>query len=163
MTQPLWAQEWDKGRRCHLFSEPQLPAVPADLALQGWGASLLIAVLTVLSYMRDWHQEEECHLPRGRGVSGPCCSVLVEGPANPHGALCTRGLPCVPWPGERCQIAISLLLTRQLLFPWFVSVSLLKDTGLVAIEMCVKNYMPENWVVESLTRVQRPGCIPSTS
>lgn len=63
----------------------------------------------VLSYMRDWHQEEECHLPRGRGVSGPCCSVLVEGPANPHGALCTRGLPCVPWPGLACWLMESML------------------------------------------------------
>lgn len=63
----------------------------------------------VLSYMWSWHQEAECHMPRGRRLSGPPRSMLLEGPANPHRALCARGLSWVPWPGLACRLVESML------------------------------------------------------
>lgn len=46
-------------------------------------------------------------MPRGRGLSGPPRSMLLEGPANPHRALCARGLSWVPWPGLACRLVES--------------------------------------------------------
>lgn len=33
--------------------------------------------------------------------------MLCEGPANPHGALCARGLSCARWPGLACWLVES--------------------------------------------------------
>lgn len=46
-------------------------------------------------------------MPRGRRLSGPPRSMLLEGPANPHRALCARGLSWVPWPGLACRLVES--------------------------------------------------------
>ncbi|GAB1297604.1 Papilin [Apodemus speciosus] len=64
----------------------------------------------MLGYMRNWHQEEECHLPRAWGVCGPHLGLLLEGAANPRGALCTRGLPRAPCPGLACRPVESIAL-----------------------------------------------------
>lgn len=33
--------------------------------------------------------------------------MFLEGPANPHGALCARGLSCAPWPALACRLVES--------------------------------------------------------
>lgn len=56
----------------------------------------------VFSHLWSRHPEEERYLPGGWGVSRPCHSMFLDGQANRHGALCARGLSCVPRPGLAC-------------------------------------------------------------
>lgn len=87
--------------------------------------------------MWNWDQEEKCHLPRGRGVPGSCCSMLLEGPASPHGALCARGLSCVPWPGLACRLMES---SKCPSLPNACCIGLVPGSGQVPVKSTVPSF-----------------------
>lgn len=87
--------------------------------------------------MWNWDQEEKCHLPRGRGVPGSCCSMLLEGPASPHGALCARGLSCVPWPGLACRLMESSKCSS---LPNACCIGLVLGSGQVPVKSTVPSF-----------------------